>query len=102
MDADPLVVSGSANFSENSTTKNDENTLVIKGDHRVADIYFTDFVRLFDHFSFREWLGGHKKAFNPFLRENGDWVGVYFDNPEHINVKRKAVFKNMARALESP
>ncbi len=97
----PTVISGSANYSENSTSKNDENTLVIKGDDRVADIYFTEFVRLFDHFSFREWLAGHKKDFDPFLKEDGNWVNGYFDSPDYLNVKRKLIFKNMARAVES-
>jgi phosphatidylserine/phosphatidylglycerophosphate/cardiolipin synthase-like enzyme len=36
---DPLVVVGSANFSASSTTDNDENMLVIRGDRNVADIY---------------------------------------------------------------
>jgi hypothetical protein len=97
----PVVISGSANYSENSTSKNDENTLVIKGDDRVADIYFTEYVRLFDHFAFREWLGGHKTKFDPFLGEDGKWVGKYFDSPDYLSVKRKLVFKNMSRALES-
>lgn len=98
----PIVISGSANYSENSTSKNDENTLIIKGDQRVADIYFTEFVRLFDHFAFREWLAGHKKQFDPFLNENGDWINGYFDNPDWLNVKRKLLFKQMAAAIESP
>jgi hypothetical protein len=97
----PIVISGSANYSENSTTKNDENTLVIKGNDHAADIYFTEYVRLFDHFSFREWLAGHKTEFNPFLEENGNWVNKYFDNPDSLNVKRKLIFKNMARAGQS-
>jgi len=97
----PIVVSGSANYSVNSTSMNDENTLVIKGDDRVADIYFTEYVRLFDHFAFREWLSGNEKEFNPFLAEDGSWVDKYFDNPDHLNVKRKLLFKQMARATES-
>jgi len=97
----PIVISGSANYSVNSVTLNDENTLVIKGDDRVADIYFTEFVRLFDHFDFREWLAGHKDDFDPFLKEDGDWVDKYFDNPDHLNVKRKLLFKTMTRATES-
>lgn len=97
----PIVISGSANYSENSITVNDENTLVIKGDDRVADIYFTEFVRLFDHFSFREWLAGHEKEFDPFLKEDGSWVDKYFDSPDFLSVKRKLLFKNMARATES-
>lgn len=97
----PIVISGSANYSVNSITLNDENTLVIKGDDRVADIYFTEFVRLFDHFAFREWLAGHEKEFDPFLKEDGSWVGKYFDNPDFLNIKRKLLFRNMARATES-
>lgn len=97
----PAVISGSANYSTNSTLKNDENTLIIKGDDRVADIYFTDFVRLFDHFSFREWLNGHRKDFDPFLKEDGKWVDNYFDNQDFLNVKRKLIFKNMKRAVDS-
>ena len=96
----PIVISGSANYSENSTSLNDENTLVIKGNDWVADIYFTEYVRLFDHFSFREWLNGNSSEFKPFLDETGKWINAYFDNPEHLNVKRKLIFKNMARATE--
>ena len=46
---DPLVVTGSANFSRPSQRINDENMLVIRGDTRVADIYFGEFMRVFDH-----------------------------------------------------
>ena len=45
---DPIVITGSANFSEASTTSNDENMLVIRGDTRIADIYLGEFMRLFD------------------------------------------------------
>lgn len=46
---DPLVVAGSANFSRSSQRINDENMLVIRGDKRVSDIYFGEFMRIFDH-----------------------------------------------------
>jgi phosphatidylserine/phosphatidylglycerophosphate/cardiolipin synthase-like enzyme len=46
---DPLVVTGSANFSKPSQRTNDENMLVIRGNKRVADIYFSEFMRIFDH-----------------------------------------------------
>ncbi|MEP6613615.1 MAG: phospholipase D-like domain-containing protein [Mucilaginibacter sp.] len=94
----PIVISGSANYSTNSTSLNDENTLVIKGDQTVADKYFTEYVRLFDHFSFREWLNSNVKNFNPFLAEDGSWVNGYFDSPDALNVKRKLIFKNMTGA----
>src|SRR5262249_11030768 len=49
---DPLVCSGSANFSPDSLLRNDENMLLIRGDTRVADIYMTEFDRIFRHFIF--------------------------------------------------
>jgi phosphatidylserine/phosphatidylglycerophosphate/cardiolipin synthase-like enzyme len=52
----PIVITGSANFSAASTDANHENMLVIKGDRRVADIYLTEFSRLFAHYAFRETL----------------------------------------------
>jgi phosphatidylserine/phosphatidylglycerophosphate/cardiolipin synthase-like enzyme len=60
--ANPLVVSGSANFGEASTTDNDENTLIIRGNPRVADIYLGKFMRLYRHFAFRDWLFRHPSA----------------------------------------
>ncbi len=51
--ADPILVTGSANFSNNSTRGNDSNCLVIRGDTAVMDIYATEFMRMFEHYWFR-------------------------------------------------
>jgi phosphatidylserine/phosphatidylglycerophosphate/cardiolipin synthase-like enzyme len=51
---DPIVISGSANFSDASTQHNDENMLVVRGDTRVADIYLGEFMRMWRHHRFRE------------------------------------------------
>lgn len=98
----PTIVVGSANFSVPSTNANDENMLVLKGAafSREADIYLTEFIRLFDHFNFREWLNSAPEEFEPFLEEapaaNGwTWVDKYFGNPEYLSYKRKMAFKNM-------
>jgi len=99
----PVVVVGSANLSEPSTDSNDENMLVIKGSdyRREMDIYLTEFIRLFDHFNFREWLNGPDSGeFKPFLEEtpaaNGfSWIDKYFGNPAYLSYKRKIAFKNM-------
>jgi phosphatidylserine/phosphatidylglycerophosphate/cardiolipin synthase-like enzyme len=84
----PLVVTGSANFSEASTKTNDENMLVIKDNTRIADIYLGEYMRLYSHYAFREVV----KIFldkNPgakpedmkqgFLIEDRDWTAPYFD-----------------------
>jgi hypothetical protein len=85
---DPIVATGSANFSDASTSTNDENMLVIKGNKRVADIYFGEYMRLYSHYAFREavriFLDDNPGA-DPdemrqgFLIETGDWTTPYFD-----------------------
>jgi phosphatidylserine/phosphatidylglycerophosphate/cardiolipin synthase-like enzyme len=78
----PLVVSGSANFSEASTQNNDENMLVISGDTRVADIYLGEFMRLYRHFAFRDWLSSQPQntttAEVSHLDESDRWWKRYF------------------------
>jgi len=51
--SDPLIITGSANWSDESSKVNDENMLVIRGDLRATDIYLTDFMRLFNHYRLR-------------------------------------------------
>ena len=55
LSADPTVISGSANFSPDSTDANDENMVVIRGNLDVADVYFTEYARIFQHFYARWW-----------------------------------------------
>lgn len=97
----PTIIVGSANLSVPSTTANDENMLVLRGPafHREADIYLTEFIRLFDHFNFRAWLNSAPGEFKPFLEEGvaaggRTWVDKYF-YPEALSYKRKLAFKNM-------
>jgi phosphatidylserine/phosphatidylglycerophosphate/cardiolipin synthase-like enzyme len=82
---DPLVITGSANFSEPSTKENDENMLVIRGDTRVADVYLGEFMRLFNHFFVRNLVGEQEDpATSPqmHLSPNDSWrVDHYRDGP---------------------
>ncbi|MFL5341387.1 MAG: phospholipase D-like domain-containing protein [Gemmataceae bacterium] len=79
--ADPTVVTGSANFSDNSTTMNDENMLVIRGDTRVADIFLTEFMRLFNHFQHRNKINAlpdEQADATAFLCAIDAWTAPYF------------------------
>src|SRR4029077_16279103 len=49
----PIVITGSANWSDASSKTNDENMIVIRGNRRVADVYLGEFMRLFNHFEMR-------------------------------------------------
>jgi hypothetical protein len=59
----PVTLTGSANFSEASVDANDENMVLIRGDKRVADIYFGEFMRVFAHHRFRESVKRHIDQF---------------------------------------
>lgn len=86
----PIVVSGSANFSKASTDTNDENMLVIRGDKRIADIYFGEYQRLYAHYAFRESVKWHLEhnqgtpdTWQPqFLIDSDDWMTTYFDEAD--------------------
>jgi phosphatidylserine/phosphatidylglycerophosphate/cardiolipin synthase-like enzyme len=75
---DPIVVAGSANFSEASTKNNDENMVITRGNKRVADIYLGEFMRLYSHHAFRESLKFRKPSDRPKDLRTDDWWRDYF------------------------
>ena len=94
---DPLVVTGSANFSRPSQRINDENMLVIRADKRVADIYFGEFMRIFDHHYARYIVRlltdeGRSDPEAGYLKEKtADWLTSHF-NPASYKSKRRKYF----------
>jgi phosphatidylserine/phosphatidylglycerophosphate/cardiolipin synthase-like enzyme len=78
---DPVVITGSVNFSEASTTKNDENMLIIRGNTRVADIFLGEFMRLFNHFHSRNQLNklsDEEANEAEYLSSNDSWTTPYY------------------------
>lgn len=96
---DPIVITGSANFSAASTTDNDENMVIIRGDQRVADIYLTEFNRLFNHYYFRSVTEAaqHRRQqpaqASLFLAETADWQVKYA--PDTFKTKRLTLYTGM-------
>jgi hypothetical protein len=98
---DPIVVAGSANFSEASTNDNDENMVIIRGNKRVADIYFTEFNRLFFHYYFRSVYKKKKVSEDHqqdndelILLSNDKWLEKY--QPGKFRYKRVDMFTKMS------
>jgi phosphatidylserine/phosphatidylglycerophosphate/cardiolipin synthase-like enzyme len=88
---DPLVITGSANFSDASTKKNDENMLIIKGNKRVADIYLGEYMRLWNHYAFREWASSQKDIKNAAFKHldaESKWWKSYFGNTARSRQRR--------------
>ncbi len=96
--ADPIIVIGSANFSENSILRNDENTLIIRGNTDLADMYLTEYVRVFNHYYVRQIA---KKMASPGSRnplwlyeDSNKWLPTFFKNTT-LKGKRKKLFDEM-------
>ncbi len=82
--------------------------LAIRGNERVADIYFTEFNRLFNHYYFRsvreslfnkapkEANGAADTSASLFLDETGKWLEKY--EPGDLRRKRVEVYTQMANA----
>ena len=75
---DPIIINGSANFSDASTTKNDENMVIIRGNKTVADIYFGEYFRLYSHHAFRESLKWREQGNKPKDLSIEDWWSDHF------------------------
>jgi phosphatidylserine/phosphatidylglycerophosphate/cardiolipin synthase-like enzyme len=90
----PVVVTGSANFSGASQHANDENMLIISATKRVADIYFGEFMRVFDHLYSRYIVAKIKAAGGGdpnagFLKENDKWVAAHFKANGRKDLRRR-------------
>jgi phosphatidylserine/phosphatidylglycerophosphate/cardiolipin synthase-like enzyme len=95
---DPVVIAGSANFSDASTTQNDENMLVIRGDTDVADVYLTEFMRLFNHLYFRDVIRRFKAKPASELRKtaylagNDSWTANAY-RPGRLHHRERLLFR---------
>ena len=95
---DPVIITGSANFSNSSTKSNDENMLIIKGNKNLADIYLGEFMRLFNHYYFRSFVNRFKRLDDEkirksvYLKNTDDWCKKYFKEGER-KFKQRILFK---------
>lgn len=94
---DPILITGSANFSTASTKNNDENMIIIRGNTNVVDIYVTEFIRLFNHFEFRDQMSQHGKGedndqFSDFLVPDDSWSELYYEEGTH-HYRERELFK---------
>lgn len=84
----PAVLIGSANFSKPSCIKNDENTLLIRGDKRIAAMVTVEFMRMYEHYRSRFWIeeierrrradGRPPDNSSWYLKDKSDWSRTAF------------------------
>lgn len=69
---DPVVITGSHNFSSAASSKNDENFIIIKGDRALAEAYAVNIYGAYTHYRWRAFLSQTHKPFNG-LKDNDQW-----------------------------
>lgn len=95
----PITLAGSANFSLASVADNDENMVLTRGDTRVADIFFGEFMRVFAHHRFRESVKRHIEEFGSaspdtwkpqdLFEDWKKWVPDHFRQGSEKDIKRR-------------
>lgn len=99
---DPILITGSANFSEASTKNNDENMVIIRGNTSVVDIYLTEFMRLFNHYEFRDQMtndGLDEVYFSDYLAPDNSWTTIYFKKGSQ-HYRERELFKGTTSYME--
>ncbi len=89
---DPVVITGSANFSQASTVNDDENMLIIRGNKRAADILLCEFMQLFNHFRSRNVLNrqsDEEEAEYSKPVADDSWTGAYYDGGSQSCAERR-------------
>jgi len=78
----PIIYTGSANMSGNSAFKNDENLLEITGSPRLAGIYLSEFLRLYEHYRARaHYIAWKRSGTAPAvfsLRKDRSWADRHY------------------------
>ncbi|SDZ70656.1 Phosphatidylserine/phosphatidylglycerophosphate/cardiolipin synthase [Variovorax sp. YR266] len=76
----PVVITGSHNFSGNASTANDENFAIVRGNKELAASYAAHIMGVYDHYRWRALLGERQdkkdaKSLTGYLAETDAWMG---------------------------
>lgn len=70
--SEPAVITGSHNFSDAASSKNDENFVIVRGDRALAEAYSVNILGAYAHYRWRAYLGETNKPFNG-LKDDDAW-----------------------------
>jgi len=72
----PIVITGSHNFSQSASSKNDENLIIIKGNSGLAERYAVNIMSVYQHYRWRAYLQDcNAKGISPWhgLKKTDQW-----------------------------
>jgi phosphatidylserine/phosphatidylglycerophosphate/cardiolipin synthase-like enzyme len=72
----PVVITGSHNFSQSASAKNDENLVIVQGNHALAERYAVNIMAAYQHYRWRAYLQQcAARGVRPWqgLKRNDNW-----------------------------
>jgi len=78
---EPIVITGSHNFSSSASRKNDENMLIIKGNRKLAEAYAVNIKSVYDHFranAVAAEMASQGKNMGELFSDKLTWQAAYF------------------------
>jgi phosphatidylserine/phosphatidylglycerophosphate/cardiolipin synthase-like enzyme len=70
----PVVMTGSHNFSDRASTKNDDNLVIIRGDSQLALTYAARIVSIYGQYRWQAWRNTAEGQEDKGLKRNDDWL----------------------------
>jgi phosphatidylserine/phosphatidylglycerophosphate/cardiolipin synthase-like enzyme len=70
----PVVMTGSHNFSGRASTKNDDNLVIIQGDNQLALTYAARIVSIYDTYRWQAWRNTTEGQKDKGLKRSDDWL----------------------------
>jgi phosphatidylserine/phosphatidylglycerophosphate/cardiolipin synthase-like enzyme len=85
----PVVVTGSHNFSGAASSKNDENLVIIRGNAALARAYAVEVQSVFDHYNFRAVAASMKadgKDVSKLMLDPKAWQDAWFRGDKELEL----------------
>ncbi|MBX9668247.1 MAG: hypothetical protein K2X93_11535 [Candidatus Obscuribacterales bacterium] len=99
---EPIVILGSHNLGFKASYANDENLLIIRGNHRLAAACLAHVLDVYDHYRFRSMVRADGGKFDASLNGTPAWQDRFF-TPKYLSSKSRrelTYFIDGAKRLE--
>jgi len=70
----PVVMTGSHNFSNRASTKNDDNLVIVQGNSALAHAYAVNIIGIYNEFRWRAWRNTPEGQQDKGIKRNDKWL----------------------------
>jgi len=70
----PIVMTGSHNFSDRASSKNDDNLVIVQGDRALAQAYAVNVIGIYNEYRWRAWRNTPAGQADHGLKRSSDWL----------------------------